>query len=395
MPQAEIQSLLDVTAATVGAAIVLEDSDQRLLAHTEHVGQIDESRLDYILGRPISEASREWFSHWARQADVGPVMVPPNPEIGVSEGRLCIAVRYLGRHLAYMWLQIDSKLDERRTEIAQAAATDVGAALYRQNQVVEVGGELVSRLLGSGADSRSAADELRVSGRFASTSRVLVTVCGLADDSRVTSRTSTDLTYLAGRVVTQFAPGRLLTCTTANSLIALEALRDNQAPRADSKFVEMLTTSGASVVGDLVFGVGTAETLDDARRSFEMARRAQWILRANPELGTAACWTDLGIHRAMAFLPVGEARESVTDERVVKLLADPVLAATACTFLDLAGNVQATAAALYIHRATLYQRLDRIDEVTGLDLRASGEHRLVAHFGIKLARMLRTSANPH
>ena len=55
--------------------------------------------------------------------------------------------------------------------------------------------------------------------------------------------------------------------------------------------------------------------------------------------------------------------------------------ATAETFLDLAGDVQATAR-LFVHRTTLYQRLDRIDQLYKLDLRRSGDHRLIARTSV-------------
>jgi DNA-binding PucR family transcriptional regulator len=60
--------------------------------------------------------------------------------------------------------------------------------------------------------------------------------------------------------------------------------------------------------------------------------------------------------------------------------------ATLEVFLDLAGNVKATADALNVHRATLYYRLDRIEQVTGADL-DRGEDRLTLHLGIKMARV--------
>ena len=68
---------------------------------------------------------------------------------------------------------------------------------------------------------------------------------------------------------------------------------------------------------------------------------------------------------------------------------DERLAATARRYLDLAGSAQATAAALQIHRQTLYYRLNRIEQVTGLDLRR-GEHRLRLHLGLQLGPLLGT-----
>jgi len=46
---------------------------------------------------------------------------------------------------------------------------------------------------------------------------------------------------------------------------------------------------------------------------------------------------------------------------------------TARVVLDLGGDVAAAAGRLYIHRTTLYYRLDRIADLIGVDLRHSAE----------------------
>ena len=80
-------------------------------------------------------------------------------------------------------------------------------------------------------------------------------------------------------------------------------------------------------------------------------------------------------------------REGV-DPAVLPLLADPVLAATAEVYLDRAGSVQRAATALSVHRQTLYYRLRRIEELTGLDL-ADGRDRLRLHLALTLAPLVR------
>jgi DNA-binding PucR family transcriptional regulator len=52
-------------------------------------------------------------------------------------------------------------------------------------------------------------------------------------------------------------------------------------------------------------------------------------------------------------------------------------------FFDHAGNMQRTADALRIHRATLYQRLKRVEQLTGCSL-DHGDDRLTLHLGLKL-----------
>ena len=63
-----------------------------------------------------------------------------------------------------------------------------------------------------------------------------------------------------------------------------------------------------------------------------------------------------------------------------------VVARTAEVFLDHAGQAGRTAAALAVHRQTLYYRLSRIEQLTGLDL-ADGRARLLLHITLKSARL--------
>ena len=100
-----------------------------------------------------------------------------------------------------------------------------------------------------------------------------------------------------------------------------------------------------------------------------------------------AAWADLGVHRLLACGPRRALREGAVDAAVEPLLSHPELAATAAAFLDHAGNVQRAATELAIHRQTLYYRLRRIEELTGLDL-ADGRDRLRLHLALTLAPLL-------
>jgi DNA-binding PucR family transcriptional regulator len=86
------------------------------------------------------------------------------------------------------------------------------------------------------------------------------------------------------------------------------------------------------------------------------------------------------------MLPPGAAR----------LLADPaapVLLPTLSTFLDCAGEAQRTAARLRVHRTTLYYRLSRIEQISGLNLR-DGRDRLLAHLALRLHHLHGTPGLP-
>ena len=57
--------------------------------------------------------------------------------------------------------------------------------------------------------------------------------------------------------------------------------------------------------------------------------------------------------------------------------------------LDAGGDVADAARALSMHRATLYRRLARIEQLTGLDL-SRGDDRLLAHLGLRIFRLSST-----
>lgn len=103
---------------------------------------------------------------------------------------------------------------------------------------------------------------------------------------------------------------------------------------------------------------------------------------AQPRFGRIAQWSALGPYRLLTALPPGP------DPVVAPLLdaAHGELARTAEVFLDCAGQAGRAAAALVIHRQTLYYRLSRIEALTGLDL-DNGEDRLLLHMSLKAARL--------
>ena len=61
--------------------------------------------------------------------------------------------------------------------------------------------------------------------------------------------------------------------------------------------------------------------------------------------------------------------------------------------LEHGGDVAEAARALNMHRATLYRRLERVEEITGLDLER-GDDRLLAHLGLRLLRLNATTVAP-
>ncbi|WP_344331445.1 helix-turn-helix domain-containing protein, partial [Streptomyces globosus] len=106
---------------------------------------------------------------------------------------------------------------------------------------------------------------------------------------------------------------------------------------------------------------------------------------AQPRLGPVARWSSIGPYRMLSAL----ASAAPADDPAARPLLGPAqreLARTAEVFLDCAGQAGRAAAALGIHRQTLYYRLARVEQLTGLDL-DEGEDRLLLHMALKAARL--------
>jgi hypothetical protein len=132
--------------------------------------------------------------------------------------------------------------------------------------------------------------------------------------------------------------------------------------------------------------VGQGEAVEELRDVPTSYRRALAALRvaAHEESGTAS-WDALGVERVVTALPAAALDD--LPEGLQRLLAgDEALVRTLEAYLDHAGDVKRTAAALSLHRGGLYYRLRRIEEVAAVNLH-DGEDRLLCHLALRLARL--------
>ncbi|MGW0401545.1 helix-turn-helix domain-containing protein, partial [Streptomyces sp. NPDC003002] len=135
---------------------------------------------------------------------------------------------------------------------------------------------------------------------------------------------------------------------------------------------------------------GTAGVSDPVRAltelpaAWEQAAAAARAAAAQPRLGPVAQWSAIGPYRMLATLAADPANDPAARDLLSP--AHRELARTAEVFLDCAGQAGRAAAALGIHRQTLYYRLARVEQLTGLDL-DEGEDRLLLHMALKAARL--------
>lgn len=170
----------------------------------------------------------------------------------------------------------------------------------------------------------------------------------------------------------------------ARTLAALVRLRSPEALDPATTAAERLrSVAGPTATAGLAAARrGLAELADAWQEALSAARAAS----AESRFGPVTDWSAIGPYRLLAALP--RTQGTAPDQAVRTLLAPAhaELARTAEVFLDRAGQASRTASELGIHRQTLYYRLARVQQLTGLDLN-DGEDRLLLHMALKAARL--------
>lgn len=381
----DYQELVDEISELLGAPATLENRDFELIAFGAYDSEddLDASALDpvrtrSILTRRSTAAVRAWFEGFGITRATGPVRIPPTPEAGVHRGRVCLPVRHRGVVLGYVWL-LDGDPGPSDAQLASAMEVTVriGALLADEAQHgADLTRELRAVLTAERGWQRDmAVAELRTAlGARADGPHtvVCVTPWPSADPDDAPS-----LRTLPGAEALCTVPWG----TTSQSLALLVRLRSTElltpATSAAGRLLERADAAAAGVAGGRL---GLAELGTAWREAAASARAAL----AEPRLGPVAHWASIGPFRLLTALPP----ESAHDPAVRDLLspAHREIARTAEVYLDCAGQAGRAAAELGIHRQTLYYRLSRVEQLTGLDL-DDGEDRLLLHMALKANRL--------
>ncbi|MFI6251102.1 PucR family transcriptional regulator [Streptomyces sp. NPDC051016] len=412
----DYQELVDEISELLGVPATLENRDFELLAFGAYdsEGDLDPSALDpvrtrSILTRRSTSAVRAWFEGFGITRATGPVRIPPTPEAGVYRGRICLPVRHRGVVLGYVWLLDD---DPGPTDAQLAAAMGVagriGALLADEAQAgAGLGRELRAVLTAEPGWHRDAAvAELRTAlGARADVPHTLVCVApwpSADPDDAPSPRTVPHATALctlpwgtAGHSLAVLVRLRSTDVITPALTAAARLLKDAEEARSAAARGAGARTAAAVAAGfagaaalaapGRAAGVGEARTgLAELGAVWQEAAAATRAALAEPRFGPVAEWAHIGPYRLLTALGPEAAHD-----RAVSPLLTPThreLARTAEAYLDCAGQAGRTAAALGIHRQTLYYRLSRVEQLTGLDL-DDGEDRLLLHMALKGARL--------
>ncbi|MDX3376026.1 helix-turn-helix domain-containing protein [Streptomyces sp. ME02-6991-2A] len=390
----DYQELVDEISALLGAPATLENRDFGLVAFGAHDSDddtaMDPVRTRSILTRRSTPAVRAWFEGFGITRATGPVRIPAAPEAGVFRDRVCLPVRHRGVVLGYVWL-LDT--DPGPTDEQLAAAMEVTARIGALLSDEARAGADLSREFGAvltagpGRQHDTAVAALREAlGQDAEGLHAVVCVTPWGADDTPSVRGVASAAALA-TITGAGAGGPAGSGPRGTGPVSLAALiRLRSADRLDpaTGAAERLRTgAGPGATGGIA---APRRGLDALPASWREATAAARAARAETRFGPVARWSAIGPYRLLTALP-GTGTDPA-DPAVASLLTPlhKELAHTAEVFLDCAGQASRTAAELGIHRQTLYYRLSRIEQITGLDL-GDGEDRLLLHMAVKRARL--------
>ncbi|MFE7185768.1 PucR family transcriptional regulator [Streptomyces erythrochromogenes] len=424
----DYQDLVDEISALLGAPATLENRDFRLIAFGAHDSDddlaMDPVRTRSILTRQSTAAVRAWFEGFGIARATGPVRIPAAPDAGVNRGRICLPVRSRGIVQGYVWLLDQEPGTPGPDPAALAAAMEVaqrigvllaeeakaGADLSREFQAVLTAGRgwqqdmavaALRAALGPGGDGLHAAvcvapwpGETPASVPGAAAVCVVPLRGGAGEPGDAAAGPAGGLALavlLRLRSTDALAPAltavaRLLP-RAAEPTAAAAAGAGTSGSRARAATGASAGAGSTTATGPHRMTAGVADPvrgLAELPAAWEQAVAAARAAVAEPRFGPVAQWAQIGPYRLLASL----ASDPVADPAARTLLAPAhrELARTAEVFLDCAGQAGRAAAALGIHRQTLYYRLGRVEQLTGLDLDA-GEDRLLLHMALKASRL--------
>lgn len=314
----DVQAVVDALAAELGCPVLIEDAQHQPLwwSAQESVNQV---RIRTIMQRIVAPEAKAMVRRLQLARAIQPVRTPEIAGIGMRE-RWCVPIRSGGLHLGYLWVEdgdghVAVGQLPRLAECADLAADVLARGRSTYEDLARQRSALIDRLLHRADEG--AARELAALEHLAHDATVVVRVPAQAGGWKL--------------------PGGM----------SAHVWRPRAAPAASGRALPLVE-------------------LREAVRRAACTRRA---LQAGARLERPS-WDALGAWRLVVDAP--ESLSVVDIHPGAEVLASAQrtdLVTTARVVLDLGGDVTAAAEALRVHRTTLYYRLDRIQELTGVDLR--------------------------
>lgn len=386
-----IQEMADELAHQLGRSVEVDTPSFEVVCASAQIGAIDERRIASIIHRSPPPEPVPWLlSYGIREAE-GPVRLPANPDYGMLP-RVCFPVRARGTLLAYLWLFDEPRLSD--AEIAQVEEfTTPLAELFRDGD--SAAGDQAAALAALAADILAGTEgtlaRAQEGGHLPGDGQLTLHVIRLRDaGDDAPAATESDP---ARRL--QLELGRLhrhrpfLVTTEADALLVLERARS----AADTARVLDEVRRAGIVTASEVAAVGSAHITgpDLARPALRRARFMSDVAVLPGHHSGQLAWEDAGAWRLLYGWELSDATVPALSEDAHRLILAGGRShwSTLLCYLDNARNTTLTSEQLFIHRATLHYRLERVREITGGAALDDGWRAAALHAALRLHAGLR------
>jgi DNA-binding PucR family transcriptional regulator len=392
----DLQSLVDELAGRLHRSVAIDDPSIRLLAASRHFGDEDALRVTSILNRAVpDEVTRPLLA-----LGIGTWIKPGRAHLDVpgSEKRLCVPVRCKSLLLGFLWLIDNEKnpLTESDVAMAEDTAARAGVILYERLLLRERSNlrreEILRNLVTSTEEVRRRAVENVFSEQLlvdhATHYQVLAAQRGAEHSAETSDGVALEVAVQEGLHTLPDGVG-LMVADRSRAWLLL-ALPEPLSQLQLASIAQRMTSRFGQLSGkDSRFVLGVSDTVGELGQVFRAYRQAVIAVRAAlliPSVGDVARWGHLGPYDILLRLSgddIASAAEVSPLQRLEAADRQQVFVKTLDAFFDNACDIRRTANLLCIHRATLYQRLKRIEQITDCSL-DNGDDRLTLHLGLKM-----------
>lgn len=398
----ELQRLVDHLGNRLGRSVAIDDPHVRLLAYTAHTADVDDARVGSIMRRSVPSTLTGYLHELGVHKAEDVFTVPARPDLGLTVERIGMPVRHEQLLLGFLWLvRSDGPVTDEHAQALREAASRAALIMHREYLADELAKgqerELLRDLLSEDPTLHADAAEQLIEQELAVAGEITALVVTVSQEpgASLDEHDRVALTAAVDHGRRRMPPRTALTLQRPDHAL-LAAISPGQGGAEKTADVlacamrERLVTESGRTHEECWVGIGnTRRSLPELRYSYQEACRSTEVARVTGALGPVAHYANLGVYALLSQLSPQQLTEALHPGIRTLLCAGSGhddLVETLTAYLDNAGDAKRTVAALHIHRATLYYRLRRLGELSGLDL-SRGDDRLAAHLSLKLARL--------
>ncbi|MGO4105499.1 PucR family transcriptional regulator [Leifsonia sp. YAF41] len=397
-----VQELVDRLAISLSRSVEVDDASFGLLACSAHFGDLDDARVAMLVDREATGPRLAYLQEQRLSSNHVPVVVNAHQSIGFVFDRLCVVLRSRYEVLGYAWITLRTPLDPSELELVEDFTQTLSRILHNMAQSIEaVNAEIETELLTLLSPEQSAraaaARELGDLGMFVRSSQFVALCLSLpVEGTQWTGPPPREMIFRAlwRAISTPMIDAYTFGVSSPDTFILIgyrnEPPKDALQAIGDAIVREILALSSAGEIGAEVPVVGIGAPVSElaaAWKSFDQASVAVRVGRQSDE--SVVFWSDHPVPAAIAVMLAEPAQPHLLPETLRALAESPPdVIELLDGYFRHGGNVAQLADEILVHRATVYYRLRRMAETTGLNL-DDGDSRFVIQAWLQQRRLTR------